>query len=66
MRTHGSPVAKRWWTPFAKKEDVYAITASAIFGYEVDPRVHKLVRFVGKPAVLGFGFGTGANKHEYP
>jgi hypothetical protein len=45
-----------------EKRDVYAISASAIFGYEVDQRVHKLERFVGKTAVLGFGFGTGATK----
>jgi DNA polymerase len=33
-----------------------------IFGYEVDPAVHKLERFIGKTAILGLGYGCGATK----
>lgn len=47
---------------FAKKLDPYAKMGSAIFGFEVDPAVHKLERFIGKTAILGLGYGCGWRK----
>jgi DNA polymerase len=47
---------------FADKKDPYSVMASAVFGFIVDKNVHKLERFIGKSAVLGLGFGCGADK----
>jgi hypothetical protein len=47
---------------FAKKQDPYAKMGTAIFGFEVDPIVHKLERFIGKTAILGLGYGCGWRK----
>lgn len=47
---------------FAKKLDPYAKMGTAIFGFEVDPNVHKLERFIGKTAILGLGYGCGWQK----
>lgn len=49
-------------TQFRNKLDPYAIMGGAIFGYAVDPKVHKVERFIGKTAVLGLGYGCGATK----
>ena len=43
-------------------KDPYALLASYIFQMDVDPRVHKLERFIGKSGVLGLGFGAAAPK----
>jgi DNA polymerase len=47
---------------FANNLDPYAIMGSKIFGYEVDPKVHKLERFIGKTGILGLGYGCGVDK----
>jgi DNA polymerase I-like protein with 3'-5' exonuclease and polymerase domains len=46
---------------FARKDDVYKIMASAIYGKPVD-EVTKEERFVGKTTILGCGYGMGADK----
>lgn len=43
--------------------DVYRVTASDIFGIPID-KVDSLMRFLGKTADLGLGFGAGAPKFE--
>ncbi len=45
---------------FANKEDVYAIFASKVFGFEVRKKEHPTERFVGKQAVLGLGYQLAA------
>lgn len=47
---------------FAEGKDPYALLASNIFQMDVDPKVHKLERFIGKSGVLGLGFGAAAPK----
>jgi len=47
---------------FADNLDPYAILAGQIFGYKVDPKVHKAERFIGKTGVLGLGYGAGVPK----
>jgi DNA polymerase len=47
---------------FRDRLDPYAIMGGLIFGYEVDPKVHLLERFIGKTAILGLGYGCGATK----
>jgi hypothetical protein len=47
---------------FRNKEDPYAQLAASIFGYEIDPKLYELERFVGQTGILGLGFGTGADK----
>lgn len=44
---------------FANDLDPYAIMGGKIFGYTVDPKVHKTERFIGKTAILGLGYGCG-------
>jgi DNA polymerase len=46
---------------FERKEDVYKIMASAIYGKGAD-EVTKEERFVGKTTILGCGYGMGAAK----
>lgn len=48
---------------FAKGDDVYKIMASAIYGIAPE-EVDKDQRFVGKTAVLGCGYGMGAQKFQ--
>lgn len=49
---------------FATGVDNYKIMASKI--YKVDPSdIDKIQRFVGKVAVLGLGYGMGANKFQH-
>lgn len=45
---------------FRRGEDVYAITASGIYGRHIDPKKDPEERFVGKTAVLGLGYQAGA------
>lgn len=47
---------------FKNKEDVYSSFASRVFGYEITKKTHPVERFMGKTAVLGLGYGLGANK----
>ena len=47
---------------FSTKEDVYATFASSVFGFPVDPRVHKVHRFIGKTGVLGLGYQCGVDR----
>jgi DNA polymerase len=44
---------------FARGEDVYSLFASAVYGYPVAKKTHKVERFLGKTAILGLGFGMG-------
>lgn len=46
---------------FARKEDVYRIMASHIYGIAPD-QISKDQRFIGKSTVLGCGYGVGAKK----
>jgi DNA polymerase len=46
---------------FERKEDVYKIMASAIYGKGAE-EVTKEERFVGKTTILGCGYGMGASK----
>ena len=46
---------------FARKEDVYRIMASHIYGIAPD-QISKEQRFIGKSTVLGCGYGVGAKK----
>lgn len=47
---------------FARKLDPYAKMGTAIFGFEVDRKVHILEGFIGKTAILGLGYGCGWKK----
>jgi hypothetical protein len=47
---------------FADKKDPYAVLATEIFGYKVNPKVHLMERFIGKTGVLGLGYGAGVPK----
>ena len=53
---------RRLLQQFIDQLDPYAIMGEAIFGYKVDPKVHKIERFIGKGAILGLGYGMGAEK----
>jgi DNA polymerase I-like protein with 3'-5' exonuclease and polymerase domains len=48
---------------FAKGQDVYCHMASIIYGRTITKK-DKLERFIGKIAVLGLGYGMGANKFQ--
>lgn len=48
---------------FARGEDVYCHMASIIYGRTIT-RKDKLERFIGKIAVLGLGYGMGAQKFQ--
>jgi DNA polymerase len=48
---------------FERKEDVYKIMASAIYGKAVS-EVNKDERFVGKTTILGAGYGMGSAKFQ--
>lgn len=48
---------------FATKGDVYKHMASAIYNKPVE-QINKDERFIGKIAVLGLGYGMGANKFQ--
>lgn len=47
---------------FADDLDPYAIMGSVIFGYPVDRKVQKVEGFIGKTAILGLGYGCGAER----
>lgn len=49
---------------FARGDDVYCIAASSIFGRKVT-KADEALRFVGKTAVLGLGYGAGAPKFQF-
>lgn len=46
---------------FARKEDVYKLMASAIYGKHIS-EITKEERFIGKICVLGLGYGMGPEK----
>ena len=48
---------------FAKREDVYKLMASKIYGVPVE-EIDKDQRFMGKTVVLGCGYGMGATKFQ--
>ena len=48
---------------FAAGEDVYSNFASQIYGKKVT-KENKLERYVGKTAILGLGYGMGADKYQ--
>lgn len=47
---------------FAENLDPYAKLATAIFGFEVNRKVHIPEGFIGKTGILGLGYGAGADK----
>lgn len=47
---------------FKDKQDPYAKMASAIFEFEVNRKLHIAEGFIGKTAILGLGYGCGANR----
>lgn len=49
---------------FARGEDVYCQFASEIYGRPIT-KDNKLERYVGKTAILGLGYGMGAEKFQY-
>ena len=51
-------------TSFAQGHDVYCEFASSIYGRDVT-KENKLERYVGKTAILGLGYGMGAEKFQY-
>ena len=48
---------------FAAGEDVYSNFASQIYNKPIT-KANKLERYVGKTAILGLGYGMGANKYK--
>jgi DNA polymerase len=50
---------------FAKGEDVYSSFASEVFNQPINKKDHPVQRFMGKTAVLGLGYGMGADKFEH-
>ena len=49
---------------FALDEDVYSQFATQVFGRDINKYDHPEERFVGKTAILGLGYGMGANKFQ--
>lgn len=49
---------------FARKEDIYSMFATDIYGYPVNKHDHKLERHVGKGGILGLGYGMGPPKFQ--
>ena len=49
---------------FRNGDDIYSNLASRIYGFPVNKHDHPTERFVGKTAVLGLGYGMGANKFQ--
>lgn len=47
---------------FAENLDPYAKLATAIFGFEVNRKIHIPEGFIGKTGILGLGYGAGADK----
>ena len=51
-------------TSFQQGVDVYSEFASSIYGRDIT-KTDKLERYVGKTAILGLGYGMGAEKFQY-
>lgn len=49
---------------FARKEDVYSLFATEVFGYPVTKKSHPVERFIGKTGVLGLQYGLGWPKFQ--
>jgi DNA polymerase len=47
---------------FEDREDPYVFMARFIFGSDINKRDHPVQRFIGKTAVLGLGYGCGAER----
>lgn len=47
---------------FARGDDTYALFASTVFGFLVDPKKHPIHRFIGKTGILGLGYQCSAAK----
>lgn len=47
---------------FRNNEDIYSVFASEVYGRPIDKTKDATERFVGKTAVLGLGYGMGAEK----
>lgn len=47
---------------FATGADTYSAFASEIYGYKINKKEHPTQRFLGKTAILGLGFGMGAQR----
>lgn len=47
---------------FANGDDIYSNFASKIYGRHIDKNDDPQERFIGKTAILGLGYGMGANK----
>lgn len=50
---------------FARKEDIYSMFATDIYGYPVTKHGHPLERHVGKGGILGLGYGMGAPRFQF-
>ena len=49
---------------FANGEDIYSNLATRIYGRPINKKDHPVERFVGKTAILGLGYGMGADKFK--
>ena len=49
---------------FASGEDIYSNFASTVYNRPINKNEHPTERFVGKTAILGLGYGMGANKFQ--
>ena len=49
---------------FARNDDVYSQFASQVYGRPINKHDDPTERFVGKTAILGLGYGMGANKFQ--
>lgn len=49
---------------FARKEDIYSLFASAVFGRPVNKKDNPTERFIGKTAILGLQYGLGWEKFQ--
>jgi DNA polymerase len=49
---------------FARGDDIYSNFASVIYGRTINKKTDPTERFVGKTAVLGLGYGMGAQKFQ--
>ena len=49
---------------FARNDDVYSQFASQVYGRTINKHDDPTERFVGKTAILGLGYGMGANKFQ--
>jgi DNA polymerase len=60
-----------WWSgqddlveAFAQGSDIYSEFASDVYGFPINKKEYPLERHVGKTAILGLGYGMGAEKFQ--